>query len=171
MFFVKNAVLTVVVGSLLYVSSTVAAQEVNSLRPGVYALSFALPSGGGALVGATKFLKRDRAVRVDFGYALTVPDKGDSSMGFTVVPAYIMYLTTGRVATFFKGAMNITKQQGVKLSKGTTIDLGGFFGIEYFFLPEFSVAGEVGAAINLRNEFKDISSQAGTGALFGNFYF
>ena len=161
----------ILVAGIMFGASSAALAQETSLRKDVHALSFALPSGGGALVGVTKFLEDNEAIRVDVGYSLAIPDKGDSTMGLTLVPAYIKYLTTGRMATFVKAAANITKAQGIKFSDGTTIDLGGFFGIEFFFLPELSVAGELGAAINFRNKFKDIGSQAGTGALFGNFYF
>jgi hypothetical protein len=45
------------------------------------------------------------------------------------------------------------------------------FGVEYFFTSGFSVGGELGIAINIRNQFKDWSSQTGTGSLFASLYF
>ena len=74
----------------------------HSLEAGKKALSFALPSGGGALVGGTYFLSQREAVHVDFGYSVTIPDGGDKIGGFSIVPAYIKYLSVGRMATFVK---------------------------------------------------------------------
>ena len=143
----------------------------HSLEAGKKALSFALPSGGGALVGGTYFLSQREAVHVDFGYSVTIPDGGDKIGGFSIVPAYIKYLSVGRMATFVKGAANISKVPGVSFSDALTLDLGGFFGVEFFLLPQLSISGEIGAAINFRDKFKTITSQAGTGALFASFYF
>lgn len=135
------------------------------------ALGFAIPSGGGALVGAKFLIQDSSALSVDFGYKITIPDKGDNTGGFTIVPAYIHYLFSGRMCPFIKGAMNITKQEGVKFGDALSLGLGAFFGTEYFFTKQLSVAGELGIAINFKNDFNDITSQTGTGNLFLHFYF
>jgi len=147
------------------------AEKVHSLQTASKVLSFALPTGGGALIGGTYFLSDTNAVHLDFGYSVTIPDGGENTGGFTVIPAIIHYLNRDRMATFVKGALNLTKAAGVSFGDGLTADLGGFFGVEFFILPQISVSGEIGVAINFRDKFKTITSQAGTGALFANFYF
>ena len=155
----------------IFAASPALAAGEHGIALGARSLSFSLPSGGGALVGATYFFADTSAIHVDFGYSLTIPDEGDKTAGFTVVPAFVKYLTVNRMATFWKIALNLTKAEGVEFGDALTADLGGFFGAEFFFLPQLSVSGEIGAAINFRDKFKKITSQAGTGALFANFYF
>lgn len=144
---------------------------VYGFERGRRAVAFALPGGGGALIGGKQFISDRAAVSVDFGYSIAMPDKGDNTGGFTIVPAYLHYLWSGRMSPFVKAAMNITKKQGVEFGDALSLDLGAFFGTEYFLTQELSVAGELGLAINVRNDFEDITSQAGTGNIFILFYF
>jgi hypothetical protein len=160
------------VATLALAICTPAQAQDNSLASGIYTVSFAVPGGGGALVGGKYFNSAKTAIGIDFGYAITIPDKGDNTGGFTIIPSYTYYLTTvDRLLTFVKGAINITKIPGIDFGDAITLDLGGFFGVEFFITPEFSLSGELGVAINFRNKMKDITSQAGTGALFAQFYF
>jgi hypothetical protein len=166
--FVLGAICLVV---LLALTGPAVAQP-NMLAKGGYSVAFAVPGGGGALVGGKYYLAKNAAVGLDFGYAITIPDAGDSTGGFTLLPSYTYYLMTDdRLVTFVKGALNITKLQGVDFGDAITLDLGGFFGVEFFVTPEFSLAGEMGIALNFRNKFKDVTSQAGTGSLFAQFFF
>ncbi len=156
---------------LVFAAGATLAQD-NGIAQGKKNVAFAVPGGGGALVGGKYFLSASSALGLDVGYSVTIPEHGDSTGGFTLLPSYTWYLTTqGRLLTFLKGALNITKIQGVDFSDALTLDIGGFFGVEFFVTKEFSLAGELGLAINFRNDFETVTSQAGTGSLFAQFFF
>ncbi len=150
--------------------SAIGLSQETGLAAGAKSLSFALPSSSNPMVGLSYFLSEGDALRIDFSCDVMLTD-GGNAMGFVLMPSYVTYLTTDRLSTYLKGSFILTKKAGIEFGKGTDVGLGGYFGVEFFFTPEFSMAGEVGGTFDLINEFETMTLGSGTGTLFANLYF
>jgi len=169
------ATLVAGVGAMLVLGADVRAQETNSLKEGAMALSFGVPSGGNplgdALIGFKKHLSAERAVSLDVGYSATFPDEGDATAGFVVAPSYYYYfMTAERVVVFARVLAALEKAEGIDFDAGLEVFGGLFAGAEFFVTKEFSLAGQLGAMIEVVDDFNTVRTSSGTGALSVLYY-
>jgi len=123
----------------------------TGIRMGAKAMSFTLPSGGGASAGYTMYDTDKTAIQFGVGLVGTMDNQKDqdNTMGISLEGNYIMYKSIGTVSPFLKFGGVLSKPPGGDLGEASTLAGGAFMGVELFFMPQLSISGAIGAVLAL----------------------
>lgn len=157
----KRITIALVLASMC-VTGAAFAQEA-SIAGKQYGMNFLIPTGGKSTAGILYVLSPQMLVELDVGLywkddALSEttydPNTGapktkkEANWGIQVAPALRHYiLTSGPIAIFLKGGIEISKNKDIDVF----VDLAGGLGVEWFVTDQFSLSGDSGLVINLLN--------------------
>lgn len=140
--------------AVMFVAGSAFAQEA-SIAGKKYGMNFLIPTGGKQTAGILYVLNPKMLAEVDVGLYWKddafINDKGkeEANWGIQLAPSIRYYtLTSGPIAVFLKGGIEISKNKEVDLF----VDLAGGLGVEWFVTDQFSLCGDSGLVINLLND-------------------
>ena len=157
-----NRLAITVLACLLACPSLLQAQAGNTLPPpGSYALSFALPDGGGAGVGIRKMLSNQRSVGLELQLGASWQEFDDavgedhshSSVNLGLSPDLRLYRRqSGPVIPFIEWTTGIRYRNGANDAWAVDGRLGMGLGVEWLPLPAMSISGTTGFVVTAQHQ-------------------
>lgn len=155
--------------SVLLLAPMAARGQTRLPAPGTHALSFALPSGGGAGFGVRKMLSGDRSaglsVQMSYAHASSArPDGSDlahSSYGLGVGPDLRLYRPRpGTVVPYLALRSDLAMSWGDAADTSMGLGAGAGLGVEWLPLEGMSISGETGMTLQYSHVGGDLPSSS-----------